>query len=267
MPRGIAHCTCWSCKREFDKELYTHGAGASKALREKIEWAESGGINECPECWKNRKQAENKQLGLTCKILLGNALSEKPRIYAVFGGDSYAQKDILKGHGARWTREYPYSMGLLEAMGLTGPEGYAWVIDTTEMDELKQRLDGIDATYTWPTEEDMAMWMSLHSAAAAERQKKKAQQEAEAAERNAAMQAEIEALGPIPSWPASVLEKWPKDSTWNSKIYGKSGYRNVYFSGQKVMLTDEEASALEASLAARTEWKEKKKAIEKQYGG
>lgn len=128
-------------------------------------------------------------------------------------------------------------------------------------------MDGIDATITWPTGEEMAMWVSIHNAAEVERQKQKAQREAETAERNAAMQSELDALGEIPSWPASVLKKWPKDTTWNTKIYGKSGTRNVYFSGQKVMLTDEEATDLEATLAARNQWKEQVKAIKERYGG
>ena len=257
MSRGIATCTCRICGKNFDKELYEFGKGASSRLAEKIKWAENGGIDECPDCWKSRK--------LTCQIRLGNAATEPDKIYAVFGGDSYSHKDALKAAGCRWTEYYPQSGALAELISVQRPRP-AWVLKSDDMDVLLDAATSLGATVSMPSSEDIAIWASLVEAG----KDYKAKTEAEAAEKEAQnkarMEAEIAGLGNIPQWPESVKARWPSGATWNCKVYGKKGRRSIYLSGNKVEITDDEADAMETAHAAREAWREKRDAIKKKYG-
>lgn len=60
MPKGTAICHCRTCGKDFDKILWTSGKGASQALKEEIEWAENGGIDECDDCREARIARERE---------------------------------------------------------------------------------------------------------------------------------------------------------------------------------------------------------------
>ena len=265
MPRGVAHCTCRKCGAKFDKELYTTGKGASKALAEKIEWAERGGIDECTDCWKAAKREAEKAAGLTCKILMGSAMEEAPRVYAVFGGDTYTHKDALKALGARWTRDYPGNMGLLGSLGLSGPETATWVIEGADLEALGPKLEELDAKVDWPSREDMAIWSSMRQSAEAARQERREKEAAAKAEREAAKQAALDALGPKPAWPERIRAECPKGGRWNCTVYGKPGKHRIYLGGIEIKISDEEAAAMTSTLAALQEWQAKADEIEQKY--
>lgn len=262
MPKAYATCTCRTCKKEFTKELYESGKGASKRLREKVEWAENGGIDECPDCWKARQRAEEKAAGLTCEIRLGSVYDQERCLYAVFGGDSYSHKDELKAAGCHWTEEYPEKNVLADALMLGRPRK-AWVLRGTEPKDLVDKAKELGATVTIPSEQDLAIWSSFRLDVENRRKKEQEKVEAEAAGKQSRIDAAMAELGPIPAWPESIKAKWPDGARWNGKIYGKAGYRNVFFSGEKVSLTDEEADAMEQTAEARAEWRKKKAEIEK----
>lgn len=271
MSRGTAHCTCRSCGVKFDKELYTHGAGASKALREKIEWAESGGIDLCTDCWKQEKREKEKAAGLTCKILLGNAMEENPTIYAVFGGDAYSHKDELKALGAYFTDDYPTGGALIDAIGL-GYVPKAWVMRFRNLESLREDLIKLESDLAplgcilkYPSDDDRRFWSDLHAFALSERKKRRENEDAAKAEREAAKQTALEELGPKPAFPERIMALWPAGGCWNGTVYGKPGKRRVYLGGKEVNISDEEATAMSTILAARKKWQCKKDEIEKKY--
>lgn len=271
MPRGIAHCTCRKCGATFDKELYTSGKGASKALAEKIEWAERGGIDLCTDCWKASKREAEKAAGLTCKIVLGNAMEENPTVYAVFGGDSFTYKDEIKKLGARFTDDYPTGGALFDAIGL-GYVPKAWVIRYNNMDTIKDDLDKLisdlsplNATIDFPEDMDRRVWASLHAYALAARKERREKEAAAKAEREAAKQAALDELGPRPAWPDRIRDVWPSGGRWNGTVYGKPGKHRVYLGGQEIFISDEEATAMTAALEARREWQSKVDEINKKF--
>lgn len=59
------------------------------------------------------------------------------------------------------------------------------------------------------------------------------------------MQAELDKLGKIPSWPEDIAELWPEGAKWNGKFYGKTGRWQVYFTGEEVHLTDKQKGEME----------------------
>lgn len=251
MPTEIAKCTCDTCGAKFTRQLSESGSGASARLREKIAWAESGGINECSDCYKARRRKEAEAAGLTCDIRLGRVMDTEVRIYAVFGGDSYAQKDALKAAGCRYTDNYPTGKALSDLIGLAAPPK-AWVLVGTDPDEVIDRAKALrPAKITLPDETDLAVWSSFRASVLAMRQ-----------EREAKLREQLDALGPIPAWPESVAAKWPDGAQWNGKIYGRSGGYSIYLAGNKVSLSDEEAAAMQAALEAREAWRVEKKIIE-----
>lgn len=253
MPKGIATCTCRRCGNTFEKELYETGKGATKRLDEKIAWAEAGGIDLCPECWATEKREAEKKAGLTCKIRLDSPATAEPKVWAVFGGDSYSHKDELKALGARWTEYYPAD-GAFASLLMLAPPPKAWALAFApeELDAMTAKIAELGvAEIEYPTADDQAVWAALHNEYM---QRHNAKQQAK--------QAALDELGPIPAWPDSIKAKWPEGARWNGTVYGKPGRRNVYFGGKRVDLTDEEAEAMEATSAARAAWREKKKAID-----
>lgn len=242
MPKAIATCTCRHCGKTFQKELFETGKGASKRLAEKVEWAENGGIDECPDCWKARQRAEQKAAGLTCDIRLSSIYDNALRVFAVFGGDSYPHKDELKSAGCRWTDEYPEGKVVADILSLAHPRP-AWVLTGEDPDSLIEKAKSLGATVKLPDPLTLQTWSAARAEVAHLRAKK------------------TEDLGPIPAWPESVREKWPDGASWNGKIYGKPGARRVYFSGSETFLTDEEADLMEKTQKARAEWRQKKEAI------
>lgn len=255
MPRSIANCTCRYCGKEFAKELIETGKGASKRLAEKIEWAEGGGIDECPDCRKSRQRAIEKAQGLTCAIRLGSATEHEITVYAVFGGDSFAHKDALKAAGCRWTWDYPSGNTLEDVIGFSQPR-FAWVLSGSDPDELIKKAKDLGASITLPEPEELSVWGAWRLEALKVN-----------AERQARVQTALDELGAIPAWPESIRVKWPDGATWNGKIYGKASHYSIYLSGEQISLTDEEAKAMAEIQAQRDDWRKRKAKIEAEARG
>ncbi len=255
MPKATATCTCRHCGKTFYKDLFESGKGASRHLEEKVHWAENGGIDECPDCWKNRQRAEEKAAGLTCTIRLSSIYDDAPSVYAIFGGDSYSHKDELKAAGCRWTDAYPADTVIADMLGMTR-QPKAWVMTSTDADELIAAAQKLGAPVALPDNMDLDTWAAARAEVLRIREK-------EQAERQSTTAAALETLGPIPAWPESIKVKWPAGATWNGKIYGKPGARNIYLSGQRISLTDDEANKMESVQRARAQWRKKKAEIEK----
>lgn len=158
MAKGTAKCTCEKCGKVFEKQLYTSGAGAYRRLREKIEWAESGGINRCQECYIAEKREKEKEIGLTCDIRLSSPFEKGDvTIWAIYGGDSYTHKEALKAAGARWTSCYPEEHPLYDILGLQEPKK-AWCIWGKDIDALISLAEALDAKVTLPDQSTLVMW-------------------------------------------------------------------------------------------------------------
>lgn len=256
-----ANCTCRICGSAFTKDLSEYGAGASKRLREKIEWAENGGIDLCPDCYKAQKREAEKAEGLTCHIRLGSAFDRDIKAWAVFGGDSYSHKDELKAAGARYTDEYPSKSALSDILGIERTPR-AWCLCDTSVEPLLAKAEALGAKIYLPSETDLAVWQAARQTALQAREEKAA----EAAANEQEKQAALSELGEKPAWPQSVSDKWPKGAKWNTRIYGKPGNHRIYLSGKEIHITDEEAAAMQDTLKARESWTARKKEIEAQYG-
>lgn len=266
MPRGTANCTCRTCGKKFTKDLYESGAEATKRLREKIEWAESGGITECTDCWKARKRAEEKAQGLTCEIRVGDALTEPDAIYAIYGGDTYSHKDALKGAGCLWTDNYPAKGALTTLLARTAPRP-AWVMKGTDPQELVKIASDLGAaSIQYPDPMELQLWASM-VAQGKQIKTKEAEAKAQAdAEAQAQYAAELAALGAEPDYPDTVRTKLPSGTNFNGVIDGEAGAYYIVVHGRVVHLTDDEAAAMTATYKAWIEWLKKKAAIDEKYG-
>jgi hypothetical protein len=259
LAKDIANCTCRSCGKDFEKVLYDSGKGAMSRLAKKRKWAEDGGIDLCTDCWKQNLRDYQKSLGLVADVRLSNPLIDEFMLYVVFDGDTYSHKDELKAQGARWTRYYPDAdvMGTIFNIDLPPMR---WVLTASDKTTLNRILHELPInSVTYPSNQDITLWMAAKKESKRIDDEKKKQEAAVAEKREAA----LAQLGPMPSWPITFSAKWPKGSTWNGKVYGKPGARCVYFSGEQIHITDEEAVEAEKTFAARAEWRCRKEEIEK----
>lgn len=252
--KETANCICRKCGCAFTKELFESGSGAGKRLREKVAWAEGGGIDLCPDCYKAEQRAVERAEGLTCTIRLSNVFDAAVSVCAVFGGDAYTHRDALKAAGARYTDRYPNAHPLNDVLGVSAPRK-AWCIFGADVDDLITKAEELGAKVSYPSEGELAAWAALRKGVEDIRAKDEA-----------AMQAELAALGEKPAWPESVSAKWPKGATWNTKVYGKRGNYRIYLSGAEISLTDDEADGMRATLAAREAWRKAEAAIKSRYG-
>ncbi len=155
MPRQTVNLICPKCGKEFPKDFYESGTGATKRLAEKIEWAKNRADFLCPDCYKQKKREDDKAKGLVAEIKVG--VFSPDEMCIVFTGDTYPHKDELKALGCRWTDEYPSDF-----LGMNRPPK-AWVYYATE-DKAEEACDVIiksGAKFEIPNNIDMAIWQAF----------------------------------------------------------------------------------------------------------
>lgn len=157
MPRQTVDLICPKCGKEFPKEFYESGTGATKRLAEKIEWAKNRADFLCPDCYKKERRETEKEMGLVAEIKVG--LFAPNEISIVFTGDTYPHKDELKALGCRWTDEYPSDI-----LGVRRPPK-AWVY-TTDVDKAEDACNVIiksGAKFEIPDNFDMAIFQAFRN--------------------------------------------------------------------------------------------------------
>lgn len=251
MAYGKAECICTVCGETFYKE---------KKLRNRTEanswerWA-SEHYDLCPNCYskKMRENEINKGLYVDIKLNTSSIFCDDDIISFVFGGDTMPHKDQIKLLGGIWTDNYPEDNIFNDLLQMNFlPK--KWVITCT-LDELPNTLKRVEKLgakiNSQPSETDIAMYMRLKS----EHDRKKEE---------IYNKINVE-LGEKPKWPDDIREIWPNDTSWNGKFYGKPNCWNVYFSGEKVYLTDDQKERMEEIYRKRIAWKERKKQLEQKY--
>ena len=247
MAKAVATCTCKTCGETFEKSV------KRSSRREADNWIAFAVNNydECPACYAKRKREEEKDAGLRAILRLGSPLDDKPVAYAVLFGDTYPIKDNIKSIGAYYTDNYPADAGILGSLGLSlaAPQK-RWVLEIGDDKKLAE-LEALGFAIECPSETDIIMWRSAHEI----EMKNKAENDEI---KNQAM----DQIGEIPAWPDEIKAIWPAGTKWNGKVYGKPGNYNVYFSGDKVEITDEQKETLEKKKKKRERWREFKKSVD-----
>lgn len=237
MAIATATCTCEKCSKRFEVRVTRRNRADANSFEE---WAAEN-ITVCPDC----KQAE--------KDAAAEAAANKALAPYTLPALDGTPKQIAWAEKLRKSR----LLAWLKELGEDVEESaIQWVLNRHA--DARWWIDHRDADTMSLLEEVAAEYQAEVLATDDEKAARAAEEQA----RLERIQRELDALGPIPAWPESVAEKWPKGATWNCKIYGGKGRKAIYLSGDKIALTDGEAEALEAALAARNEWRKRKAAIE-----
>lgn len=197
---------------------------------DRIKWQigrfEETGI--CRECFKKRKEEENKQMGLVLKARIPNQhpYNGNYTLYAeiFFLGDTQPHKDIIKEKGYRWDYIEGREMSWLKEIPLDDLESEIETIKNTfnnvkidfSLDELRESKSYENAVYQ------------------IEEQKARDKDRLEALE---------ELKKQKPESPDII-----RDKRWNYKIYGRENYYSIYLDGDKINLSNEQADILRSYL-------------------
>lgn len=258
MAKATATCTCRKCGKTFEKSTTKRNRREADAWEE---WAKSH-YDLCPSCYGQEQKEAEKAAGLTAEIRLDDTAAwtaGKAEAVCVVTGCGYEYREQLKALGYRYTDVPSGKKGLagLLADSIGSPKKY-WAKRTT--------LDGINATAAEiialggrcqvPSEYDLLMFDIMLQEGA----KHQAAESTAAAQKQAEMDAALEALGPCPEYPddiAAILK-----GRWNGKVYGNPGAWRIYVSGKETALTDDQKERLEGTREARCAWRDQKAAIE-----
>lgn len=223
-----------SCGHERTVQLY----GPEKERERKLDWM---GSEDCPQCWGEKKRAQEDQMPITITIMTngldkdqdGNILAE-----ITLTGGTRPRKEEIKALGYSWGDVRGGAMNFLRA---SAPEK-AWsrmvplltLMDKGSDENLKIQEDAkaLDAKITFEINElDIEM---ARQSLADQAKKQEAQQAKDAA---------IAAI-PKPVRPACHPREQHPDGRWNGKYYGnaKRG-REYYVNGEKYSLTEEDYQA------------------------
>lgn len=252
MAKATAYCKCKICGNEFIRTTTRRNRTEADSWEE---WAIRN-FDLCPKCYYNQQRELEKAKGLYVDIYLNSQsmLSDSILpIAIVFGGDTMQNKDAIKALGAIYTRDYP-SEGVLGDLFMMRASDLRWVLNcsTNELQSKIEQINNIGAKInSVPSDNDIALYNQIMS----DKQNKSEK----------VLQAELDVLGNIPSWPEDIAELWPEGAKWNGKFYGKSKLWRVYFSGEEVHLTDKQKEEMEKIQKKRQLWREKKKEIENRY--
>lgn len=259
MAKATAQCKCKICGDSFIRTSICHNRKQADSWEE---WAIDN-FDLCPKCFAKQQNDIEKEKGLYVDIRLNSQSAYLENTYPIaiiFGGDTMPHKDTIKTLHARYTDDYPAD-GMLGDLLMTRSPKLRWVL-YCKIEDIQTKIDqvkGIGAKInSFPSETDLALYMQVLNNAQKERAKKEK-------EKQEAMQAELETIGKIPSWPKDILKMWPDGAKWNGKFYGKSGRWSVYFSGEKVELTDVQKEAMEKAQEERQKWREKKSIIDNKF--
>lgn len=258
MAKATAQCKCKICGESFIRTKICRNRTDADSWED---WAIAN-FDLCSQCYTKQQNEIEKAKGLYVDIRLNSQSAYLENAYPIaiiFGGDTMPYKDTIKTLNARYTDDYP-AEGMLGDLLMARPPKLRWVL-YCKIDDLQSKIDLVESIgakiNSFPSETDLALFKQVLNNAQKERARKEK-------EKQEAMQAELETIGEIPSWPKDILEMWPDGAKWNGKFYGRPGRWSVYFSGEKVELTDEQKSVMDEVAAKRSEWRKKKNAIEKE---
>lgn len=237
----------------IEKQLYGKGSDRTR----KIEWMEANMV--CPDCYKDKKIAEDAAAKKIGKICLMPAL--EPIISIEVSGQIEANKEALHNLGYKWSDS--------SADGLMG---YLSTQRPTRVLALLCKVESPDQAGAWISKQQAALkglgyeitdsLNELDLAYLAQRlQQRQSANDSKAAA--AARLAEIQAADPKP--PISPLRKRiaaiekTSGKKWNGKIYGKKGCYNFYVADNKYSATDTEVAERELINTARAAWEVKYK--------
>jgi predicted enzyme related to lactoylglutathione lyase len=255
MARAVARCKCKKCGEAFTREKKCYNRNEADRWES---WAEAN-FDLCGQCYaKEQKEREAaKDMYVDVRINSTAAFYEdivqRGVVAIVFGGDTKSHKDEIKALSAHWTTDYPDNGVLGDLLGMSYKEP-RWTIfcGLEELDEKLKQIEKLGAKLnSIPSDVDMAMYNNIIN-----------QRRKEVAEKEKKKCKAFEELGEIPAWPDDINTIWPKGATWNCKFYGKPGSWSVYFSGEKIQLTDDQKKRMEEVYKTRIEWKAKKNEIE-----
>lgn len=251
MANATAICTCRKCGNTFQKIKKCYNRAEADSWEA---WAQKN-YDLCDSCYAaEQREAEIKKgLYVDIRLNIGGNIADDAQdrsIAFVFGGDTKPHKDEIKALGAIWSNDYPADNGIKDAF-LMRSMAFKWSLYCSE-DSYKSTLQKVKdlgaKINSFPSGNDIAFFNSIKQRHDAARAK---------------LQAELDKIGPIPSWPEEIKKLWPDGAKWNGKFYGRPGNWSIYLSGEKIILTDDLKQAFEDTYKARTEWRAKKEKIEK----
>lgn len=235
MAKAVANCTCTKCGKQFTREAIKRNRADADSW---ASWAENN-FTLCGACYAAEQREAEKAKGLVADIVIDTARAMQDGAISyiiVAGGDSYAHKDDLKAAGYRY--EARPARGVLGDLLATRDPGKAWCkhFQEADLEEIKNEFEALGGQIVKiPDEASFALASYLA---------------ADAAEKNAEKQAAVDAVTATrPSRPACL-----PNGKWNGTVYGKSGNRAVYINGDKINLTDAEASEVEAYEKAMSDY-------------
>jgi hypothetical protein len=254
----------YTCGHEGHREVQLFGP--HKERERKLEWMAQECL--CPECWKAKKEAEQKALGIVARVRACPGV--KPAILIELYGDTASIKEAAKERGYKWGDLAAGANIVFAVVGMEhGKKGWALAIPVASVEEAARKvadeaawiksLPGFNAEKSsWLSPVD-AEFLRLGIQKQDEQKAAIAEAARQAEEKKAADAAWLEA-NPRPSVRGlRQIVGAPRNAKWNRKWYGRDE-RRVYLDGEEYILTKEQKAEYEASVTAVAAWREKAKA-------
>jgi hypothetical protein len=255
----------YTCGHEGHREVQLFGP--HKERERKLEWMAQECL--CPECWKAKKEAEQKALGIVARVRA--CPGTKPAILIELHGDTYQIKDAAKERGYSFGALHAGSNIIFAVLG-SEKESKGWMLSIDVRGNLEDAAQKLAAEIEWiksipNLNAEKSSWLSPadmeYLRVGLRRQQEKSDAEAAAAAEAAAKKAAADAwLAENPRPQVRGLRQIvgaPRNARWNRKWYGRDE-RRVYLDGTEYILTKEQKAEYEASVAAVAAWREKAKA-------
>ena len=222
-----------SCGHEDVVDL----TGRGEDRERRIHYLEQHGL--CKECYLNQKRAEEKAAGLQFCYFHINKIDEEtgsPMIMVWFSGDTMPYKDQLKELGYRWN-------DITYWVGIYCDRHMAWslLIDSDLLNDQADQARALGAKVIGPKSlgpEAYALDIRNYRISL-NRQK----EWTEISEKRNSI--------PKPHAPEILNGR-----RWNKKIYGRSGSMAIYLDGEKIEISDEQASVLDNYLKALDQYRD-----------
>ena len=260
----------YTCGHEGHREVQLFGP--HKERERKLEWMSRECL--CPECWRAKKQAEIKALGIIARVRAHPGT--KPAILIELHGDTYQIKDAAKARGYSFGTLHAGSNIIFAVLG-SGKESKGWMLSIDVRGNLEDAAQKLAAEIEWiksipNLNSEKSSWLSpadieylrvglrrkeekseAEAAAAAEAASKKAAADAWLAENPRPQMRNLRQIAGAPKLGGEGTWKW------NGKWYGQNG-RRIYLDGKEYILTKEQKEEYEKGIAEFRAWREKAKA-------
>lgn len=205
----------------------------------KIDYYERYGL--CSECYKCKKNAEKAERGLEFKAKLLPYIDEengKALVMLYFDGDTYNSKNEIKALGYKWSVVNGKQCWNKVTNNQAEAKAEAKKAQEIGAETFLTKKEFWDFSGKVAVAEKLHEWQETH---------KEAQQNDETKSETTENTSESEAKAE----PKKIEEPAIiKGHYWNKKIYGKSGYYNIYLDSKKTEISDEQKSELEAYVAS-----------------